>query len=90
MTLLCSEKAQKDCACTSGWDQARKEVRKGYFKAAGGYVDLPIYERSEAPTGVPVSGPAVIEQYDSTLVVEPHWTAVVDQLGQIIVTRDND
>jgi N-methylhydantoinase A/oxoprolinase/acetone carboxylase beta subunit len=30
----------------------------------------------------------VIEQYDSTLVVEPGWTAKADSVGQIIITRD--
>jgi N-methylhydantoinase A len=81
---------QVEHAAAGDWDEARKAVRKGYFKSAGGYVDLPIYERSSAPSGVRLAGPAVIEQYDSTLVVEPRWSAVVDQVGQIIVTRDSD
>jgi N-methylhydantoinase A len=70
------------------WEAARKEVRQAYFKDAGGTIQLPVYERSLAPVEAPVPGPAVIEQYDSTLVVESGWTARVDSVGQIIVTRD--
>jgi N-methylhydantoinase A len=70
--------------CT--WEAARQDVRHGYFRGVGA-VDLPVYERSLAPVGVPIDGPNVIEQYDSTLVVEPGWTAVLDQGGQIIVTN---
>jgi N-methylhydantoinase A len=70
------------------WTGAHKETRRAYFKDAGGQVQLPIYERSLAPVEVPVGGPAVIEQYDSTLVVEPGWTAKADSVGQIIITRD--
>jgi N-methylhydantoinase A len=71
------------------WSAALKEKRPAYFREAGGRLELPIYDRSTAPVGVPVTGPCVIEQYDSTLVVEPGWTAQIDPVGQIIVTRDN-
>ncbi|UGS38307.1 Acetophenone carboxylase gamma subunit [Capillimicrobium parvum] len=70
------------------WDQARREVRRGVFRDTGA-VDLPIYERSLAPIGEAVPGPAVIEQYDATFVLEPGWTATLDSVGQIIVTHDS-
>jgi len=72
--------------CT--WHGARREVRRGYFREVG-EVELPVYERSLAPIGVPVAGPSVIEQYDATFVLEPGWTAVLDNVGQIIVTHDS-
>jgi N-methylhydantoinase A len=71
--------------CTG--EGARREVRRGYFRDVG-EVELPVYERSLAPIGVPVAGPNVIEQYDATFVVEPGWTATLDNVGQIIVTHD--
>jgi len=76
--------AQRD---TSGWADARRDLRRGFFKEQGA-VELPVYERSLAPIGEPLTGPAVIEQYDSTFVVEPGWTAALDAVGQIIVTHD--
>ena len=72
------------------WEKARTAVRSAYFKEAGGFVDCPVYERSRAPIGDRIDGPAVIEQYDATLVVEPNWAGEVDALGQIVLTRDAD
>jgi N-methylhydantoinase A len=73
--------------CT--WEGAKRDVRRGYFRALG-EVELPVYERSEAPIGEALAGPCVIEQYDATFVVEPGWTAELDTVGQIIVTHDSE
>ena len=70
----------------SSWQGALRERRTGVFRATGA-VDLPVYERSLAPVGVPLDGPAVIEQYDATFVLEPGWRAELDEMGQIIVTQ---
>ena len=76
-----------EAGVNGGWEAARRSLRQGYFKAAGGYVELPVYERNLGPAGVPIDGPAIIEQYDATLVVEPGWSAQIDTLGQIRVIR---
>jgi N-methylhydantoinase A len=68
------------------WESALREVRRGFFRGYG-EVDLPVYERSLAPIEVPLAGPAVIEQYDATFVLEPGWQARLDEVGQIIVTQ---
>jgi N-methylhydantoinase A len=34
-----------------------------------------------------VSGPAVIEEYGATVPLHPGFTATVDRLGNLIVTR---
>ena len=70
--------------CT--WDLARRDLRRGVFRGTGA-VELPVYERDQAPLGVPLDGPAVIEQYDSMFVVDPGWRAMLDDNGQIIVSR---
>ena len=75
--------AERD-GCT--WQAARREVRRGVFRGVG-EVDLPIYERDLAPLDTPLDGPAVIEQYDSTFVLDPGWRAVLDGNGQIIVSQ---
>lgn len=68
------------------WDGACTEIRRGVFRATG-EVELPVYTRERAPLGAPLDGPAIIEQYDSTLVLDPGWRAALDEHGQIIVTR---
>jgi N-methylhydantoinase A len=69
----------------SGWEGALTSKRQGVFRETG-EIELPIYARDQAPIGVQLDGPAVIEQYDSTFVLDPGWSAVLDDNGQIIVT----
>ena len=50
-----------------------------------GFVQTQVLVR-EAVRGV-VSGPAIIEQMDTTTVVPPDWTARVDVVGNLLLTR---
>ena len=71
---------------SGGWNAALASTRRGVFRETG-EVELPVYTREQAPLGVSLDGPAVIEQYDSTFVLDPDWSALLDDYGQIIVTR---
>jgi N-methylhydantoinase A/oxoprolinase/acetone carboxylase beta subunit len=42
---------------------------------------IPIYRRTELTLGTYGEGPAVIEEYDSTLVVNPGWKWVLNDYG---------
>jgi len=42
------------------------------------FIDVPVYRRLALPAGAQVDGPAVIEQYDATVVLTGHWNARVD------------
>ena len=46
------------------------------------------YARLELPIGARIEGPAVLEQSDTTLWLEPDFTAVVDKLGNLILTQN--
>lgn len=66
--------------------------RKVYFEKQDCFEDTPIYLREKLQSEAVFSGPAVVEQYDATTVVNPGWTAEVDAFGNIILTvsrRDN-
>lgn len=54
-----------------------------YFPQGRGRIDCPIYDRAALRAGNLVRGPAIIQQYDSTTVVEPDWQAVVDGWGTL-------
>jgi len=54
-----------------------------YFPQGRGRIDCPIYDRAALRAGNLVRGPAIIQQYDSTTVVEPDWEAVVDSWGTL-------
>jgi N-methylhydantoinase A len=46
-----------------------------------------VYERSELAVGQAISGPAIIEERETTIVVPPHWNATVDELGCVVAKR---
>jgi N-methylhydantoinase A len=60
-------------------------VRPVCFDADEGYVDTPIVQRSDLPPGSSVTGPAVIEEYGSTVPLHPGFTATVDDFGNLLV-----
>jgi N-methylhydantoinase A len=49
--------------------------------------DAPIYARERLGTGDEVSGPAVIEEFGSTLPIHPGFAARVDAIGNLVVRR---
>jgi N-methylhydantoinase A len=51
--------------------------RKVWF--GGRFVDTAIYERSRLPPGTVIQGPAVVEQPDATVLIEPGFFARVDE-----------
>ncbi|MBB6629082.1 hydantoinase/oxoprolinase family protein [Nocardioides sp. KIGAM211] len=57
------------------------------FDAAEGYVATPLHQRSDLRPGVTIEGPAVIEEFGSTVPLHPGFTARVDEYLNIIVTR---
>jgi len=67
-------------------DEAHRETREAYFEEAGAYVETEVYGRDALGAGVSFTGPAIVEQMDSTVVVPPEATAEVDEIGNIIIT----
>jgi N-methylhydantoinase A len=51
-----------------------------------GTVDCPVYAREALPIGTRFPGPAIVEQIDSTTVVEPGQRVHVDQQGNLVLT----
>jgi N-methylhydantoinase A len=59
------------------------------FDAAEGYVDTPIHQRADLASGAKVEGPAVIEEYGSTVPLHPGFTATVDDFGNLLVVAND-
>jgi N-methylhydantoinase A len=66
-------------------DSAQKGSRPVYFAESAGYVRTTIYDRYRLAAGHSISGPAVIEEIDSTVVVHPGWSATVDRYGNLLI-----
>jgi N-methylhydantoinase A len=58
------------------------ERRPVYF---GGWHDTPIYSREKLAPGHRLTGPAVVEQSDTTTVIEPGMELEVDRDGNLLV-----
>jgi N-methylhydantoinase A len=65
-----------------------KGTRPAYFPEAGGWVETTVYDRARLAAGLEFSGPAVVEEEGSTLVVGPRGRAQVVASGNIVVTLD--
>jgi N-methylhydantoinase A len=64
---------------------ARIGERRAYFD---GYVPTVVYERARLPVGARLAGPAIVEQHDTTTVIPPGVTALVDDAGNLRLRRD--
>ena len=58
------------------------------FDPADGYVDTPVLWRTDLSPGTVVSGPAIIEEFGSTVPLHPGFTARIDDFLNILVTRE--
>lgn len=68
---------------------AVKGTRRMLTAESGGFVEARVYERSRLAAGTRFEGPAIIEQSDTTTVVEPGWLAEIDARGSLILTAKN-
>ncbi|MBK8441042.1 MAG: hydantoinase/oxoprolinase family protein [Rhodobacter sp.] len=59
-----------------------QETRPVWF---GGWVETPVYWRDHLPLRIDLQGPMIIEQMDTTLVVEPGCRVTSDADGNLIV-----
>ena len=56
---------------------------KAYF--GGEWMETPIYDRNGLRPGNVVEGPAIVQQDDTTTVIEPGYRGAVDRFGNILI-----
>jgi N-methylhydantoinase A len=64
---------------------ARKGWRQAYFSEEGGFVETAIYDRYALDPGAEFTGPAIVEERESTLIIGVHGRARVDERFNVIV-----
>jgi N-methylhydantoinase A len=79
LAALMSAKEQKNTV-----DECRTGSRKVWFES--GWQETPIYNREFLPVKAKFKGPAVIEQLDTTIIVEPENQVEVDLEGNLIIS----
>lgn len=60
--------------------------RPAYFPEAEGFVSTPVYDRYALGVGSEITGPAIVEERESTTVLGPREHLQVDQLGNLRVS----
>ena len=58
------------------------------FDADAGYVATDVYWRPDLRAGDTFSGPAIVEEFGSTVPVHPGFTVRVDAFGNLVVTKE--
>ena len=49
------------------------------------FQETPVFDRNALPIGATIEGPAILNQMDSTTVVEPESAVTVDEYGNLII-----
>jgi N-methylhydantoinase A len=60
-------------------------VRRAYFGPVHSCLEARVVNRSDLKS--PHAGPCIVEEYDSTCMIPPGWTAQLDAYGNIAMTR---
>ena len=68
--------------------RARRSRRPVCFDAADGYVDTVVWWRPDLLAGDTVRGPAIIEEFGSTVPVHPGFAVHVDAFGNLVITKE--
>ena len=66
----------------------RKGTRRAYFPETRGYADTPVYDRYALAPGASLTGPAIVEERESTTVLPPGVTATVDEYANLLAEVD--
>jgi N-methylhydantoinase A len=66
-------------------DAAKKGMRHVYFAELESYVDVPVFDRYLLPAQSTFTGPAIVEERESTAVIGPDASCRIDEFGNLIV-----
>ena len=73
-------------AADSGSTPALIGEAQGVF--SGGSVTTRLYDRENLRTGDQISGPAIVLQMDTTVVITPGWTGTADDYGNLVLETE--
>jgi len=75
----------KEIAKGTGSDGAIKATRDVYFAESGGLVATQVFDRYKLGEGDQITGPAIVEEVDSTTVIHPGTSATIDVVGNLLI-----
>lgn len=83
--LTPSPSVSGDAATEGDAADARKGTRKAYFEQTDGFTPTVIYDRADLTPGATLSGPAIVEEVNSTTVVPPGDSLTVDGHRNLVI-----
>lgn len=75
-------------ALESGATPTAKSKRPVYFDEGAGRIETPVYWRLDLAPGTTFTGPAIVEEFGSTVPIHPGFAVRVDEYRNLIVTRE--
>jgi N-methylhydantoinase A len=69
---------------------ALKGTRPVYFQQCGDYCRTPVYDRYRLGPGNMFTGPAVVEERESTAIIGPGAVATIDEFSNLIVRTSDE
>jgi N-methylhydantoinase A/oxoprolinase/acetone carboxylase beta subunit len=70
-------------------DTARKGSRRAFVPEAGEFQEVPVYDRYALGPDFEVTGPAILEENESTIVVGSGATIRVDAFSNVVISMPN-
>ncbi len=70
--------------------QIPKEKSTRPVRFSGEWHETAVYDRLTLPTGMIIQGPAILEQADTTVLIEPNLLGRVDEYGNTIIEYKED
>jgi N-methylhydantoinase A len=77
--------AARELPPATSLDDARRGTRTVHLE--GGVADATLYAREHLGAGARIQGPAIVTQLDATTLILPGQVAVVDRLGNLVVSE---
>ena len=67
--------------------EGRTRVRPVLLPGEDDATEAAVYERALIAEADDIDGPAIVEQHDTTTLIEPGWRGRLDRCGNIVITR---
>ncbi len=85
---LVDKPKRMEIADGNGSESALKGQRDMVFSADGKFVSTPVYDGAKLGAGDQITGPAVIEEVTTTIVIEPGWSTNLHETGVYVIEID--
>ncbi len=66
-------------------DHAYKNLRNVYIPSEKGFKEIPVFDSLKLKFGNKISGPAILEQVNTTAFIPPEFSVIVDKFGSYTV-----